>query len=237
MILRVWRGARRYKLDCKLVDKPNILPLLGRKACLGMKIVSYLDNDQLQRPPTGHAVVYALENMISASKQQLCKKYPRVFSEGVGRLEGEYHIRLDPAIDPVQHAPRRVPVALRDRLKKTLDCMVQQGIIVPVTSPTPWISSMVVVPKKNGTLRICLDPKDINKAILREHYPLPMIEDIATRLHGAKLFTILNVLCGFWYVPLDESSSFLTTFHTRFGRYCWKRMPFGICSAPEVFQR
>lgn len=106
-----------------------------------------------------------------------------------------------------------------DSLKETLDDMVQQGIITPVTKPTPWISSIVVVPKKNGTLRICLDPKDLNKAILREHYPLPTIEDIATRLHGAKLFTILDVSKGFWHIKLDESSSYLTTFHTPFGRY------------------
>ena len=136
VILRVWRGNRRCKLDCKLVNKSNIRPLLGRRACVGMKIVSYLDNDQLQRPTTSHAVVYALEDRISASKEHLYKKYPNVFSEGVGRLEGEYHIRLDPRIDPVQHAPRRVPVALRDRLKETLDCMVRQGIIAPVTTPT-----------------------------------------------------------------------------------------------------
>ena len=128
-------------------------------------------------------------------------------------------------------------MALRDRLKETLDDLVLQGIIAPVTTPTRWISSMVVVPKKNGTLRICLDPKDLNKAIQREHYPMPTIEDIATRLHGAKMFTILDVRCGFWHVLLDEPSSFLTTFHTPFGRYRWKRMPFGICSAPEVFQR
>ena len=114
--------------------------------------------------------------------------------------------------------------------------MAKQDIIAPVTKPTPWISSMVVVvPKKNGALRICLDPKDdLNKAIQREHYPLPTIEDIATRLHGAKLFTILDVRSGFWHVVLDETSSFLTTFHTPFGQYRWKRKPFGICSAPEV---
>ena len=95
---------------------------------------------------------------------------------------------------------------------------------------------MVVVLKKNGDLRICLDPKDLNKSIQREHYPLPTIEDVATRLYGAKLFTILDVRNGFWHVVLDESSSFLTTFHTPFGGYRWKRMPFGICSAPEAFQ-
>ena len=86
-------------------------------------------------------------------------------------------------------------------------------------------------------LRLCIDPKDLNKAILRENYPLPTIEEVATRLHGAKLFSTLDVRCGFWHVELDEPSSYLTTFHTPFGWYRWKRMPFGISSAPEVFQR
>ena len=160
-----------------------------------------------------------------------------MFDGGVGLLKGTYHIRLDTSVDPVQHAPRRVPVPLRECLKETLDTLVQEDILAQVEQPTPWISSMVIVPKKDGSLRICLDPKDLNKAILREHYPLPTIEDIVTRLHGAKVFTILDVSKGFWHVPLDEPSSFLTTFHTPFGRYRWKRMPFGICSAPEVFQQ
>ena len=130
-----------------------------------------------------------------------------------------------------------MPVALRDRLKKTLDLLVEQDILAPVTEPTPWISSMVAVPKSDGRLRICLDPKDLNQAIQREHYPLPTIEEIATRLHGAKVFTVLDVRNGFWHVPLDQESSLLTTFNTPFGRYRWKRMPFGISFAPEVFQR
>ena len=79
---------------------------------------------------------------------------------------------------------------------------------------------MVVVPKKNGALHTCLDPKDLNKAIQPEHYPLPTIDDIATRLHGVKLFTILNVCYGFWYVLLEEPSSFLITFPKPVGQYC-----------------
>ena len=96
---------------------------------------------------------------------------------------------------------------------------------------------MVIVTKKNGMLRICLDPKGLNRAVQREHYPLPTIEDIAIHLHGAKFFTVLDVKNGFWHVALDEQSSFLTTFYTPFERFRWNRMPFGICSAPEIFQR
>ena len=152
-------------------------------------------------------------------------------------LEGTYHISFDSTHVPEQHIPRRIPVAIREQLKNTLEDLTKQGIVEPVTEPAPWISSMVVVTKKNGTLRICIDPKDLNKAIRQEHYPLPTIEGVATRLHGAKVFTSLDVRSGFWHIALDEPLSFLTTFHTPFGRYRWLRMPFGICSAPEVFQR
>ena len=237
VLLKVERGNHQYTLECKLVNCTNIRPLLGRKACLDMKIVAYLDNDALHKPHIGQATVFSLEPTSTVSQQQLIKKYSRVFKEGVGKVAGDYHIRLDSSAQPVQHAPRWVPVALRQRLKETLNSMVRANIIAPVTEPTSWISSIVVVPKKNGTLRICLDPKDLNAAIQREHYPLPTIEDVATRLYGAKVFSVLDFRSGFWHITLDESSSFLTTFHTPFGRYRWKRMPFGICSAPEIFQR
>ena len=235
-VIEVERNNHSYDLECKLVDSTNIRPLLGRGACLNMNVVTYLDNDKLNKPDTQDAEVFVIEDT-TLSLQQLVRKFPRVFKQGVGRLAGEYHIRLKDNANPVQHAPRRVPVALREQLKKTLDNMVKERIITPVTDPTPWISSMVVVRKKNGALRICLDPKELNKAIQRENYPLPTIEDVATRLYGAKVFTVLDVRSGFWHVVLDKPSSLLTTFHTPFGRYRWNRMPFGICSAPEIFQR
>ena len=78
---------------------------------------------------------------------------------------------------------------------------------------------------------------DLNRALQRVNYPMPTIEKVASRLHLAKVFTSLEVYNGFWHVVLDEESSFCTTFNTPFGRYRWKRMPFGIRSAPEVFQR
>ena len=236
-LLRIWRGDYHCKLNCKLIDSDAIRPLLGRKACLGMKIITYLDNDDMNRPDTKGAAVFALEITPYTSKEQLLKLHPIVFSQGVGMLEGHYHIRLSPDATPIQHSPRRVPAALRERLQGTLEDLVKHQIISPVTEPTPWINSMVVVPKKNGTLRIFLDPRDLNCYIQREHYQLPTIEDIATRLDKAKVFTVLDVRSGFWHVKLDDPSSLLTTFHTSFGWYWWLRMPFGISSAPEVFQR
>ena len=203
-----------------------------------MQLVQILDSDALYKPDLKSSSVNELEAEAQMlNKQQLVSRFPQVFSKGVGRLEGEYRIRLDEAVSPVQHPPRQVPVARREPLRNKMDNMVETGIITPVTEPTPWVYSMVAITKKNRDLRICLDPKDLNKAIFRENYPMPTIEDVATRLDGAKVFCIMDVQSGFWHVPLDEQSSYYTTFNTPFGRYRWLRMPFGISSAPEVFQR
>ena len=97
---------------------------------------------------------------------------------------------------------------------------------------------MVVVKKPNGNLRICIDPKDLNKLLKCSHYPLPTIEDILTDLSRAKVFSTFDFKNGFWHIELDKESSKLTTFNTLFGRsYRWLRLPFGLSSAREEFQR
>ena len=234
--LRVWRDNVTYRLDCMIVDNKNICPILGRKACIGMNIVKYTDNDAINKLTTGNASVYSVEdNLIGMSKESLIKKFPEVFAEEVWQLDGKYHTKIDPTVSPVQHPPCRVPMSVRKQLKSELRHLTEHEILAPVTAPMPWVSSLVVIPKKDGRLRLCLDPKDLNQAIQREHYPLPTMEDVATRV--AKVFAELDVRNGFWHVKLDDSSCDLTTFNTPFGRYWWKHMPFGIRSAPEVFQQ
>lgn len=94
---------------------------------------------------------------------------------------------LDELARPVRHPPHRVPVAIRERLRETLEDLEKCEIITRVTTPTPWITSMVVIPKKNGKLRICLGPMDLNCALQRENYPMPTIEEVASRLHGVHI--------------------------------------------------
>ena len=110
------------------------------------------------------------------------------------------------------------------------------GIIERVTEPTPWVSSLVVVQKPNGQIRVCLDPKDLNKVLRRSHYPTPTVDDILPALSRARVFSTVDTKNGFWHVELDDDSSRLTTFNSPFGRFCWRCLPFGLCSAPEEFQ-
>jgi transposase InsO family protein len=168
------------------------------------------------------------------TEDEMMKAYSDVF-EGLGDL-GEYHIEMDPAIKPMQDAPRTVPVALKKDLKKKLESMESQGVIKKITEPTDWISSMVAV-KKPNKLRICLDPKELNKAVKIPKYKLPTLDDVSANLSKAKIFSVVDAKDGFLQVRLDEESSKLTTFSTPFGRYRWLRLPFGISSAPEEFQR
>ena len=146
-LLKVWRGDYRCKLNCKLIDSEGIWPLLGRKACVGMKIITYLDNNDMNKPDTTGAAVFAEEIMPYTSKEQL---HPIVFSQGVGKLERHYHIRPSLDATPTQRCPRRVPAALREHVQGTLEDLVKEQIFARVTGPTPLINSMVVMLKKNG---------------------------------------------------------------------------------------
>ena len=108
--------------------------------------------------------------------------------------------------------------------------------ITKVTEPTNWVSSLVVV-MKGDKLRLYIDPKDFNKAIRREHYPIPTTEEVLAGMPGVKRFSVLDAKSGFLLIKLDYESSLLTTFNTPIGRYRWLRLPFGIRSAPEIYQR
>lgn len=113
--------------------------------------------------------------------------------------------------------------------------MVEMGVIIKQEEPTPVVSNLIVV-RKNNKIRLCIDPTDVNKNILRRHYPLRTMEEIAARIRNAKWFIILDCKKVFWQVKVAKNSQKYLTFGTPWGRYSCLRLPFGLSSAPEVFQ-
>ena len=164
-------------------------------------------------------------------------EFPSLFS-GLGCLEGDYTISLKKDAKPYTvSTPRRVAIPLQKRVHEELQRMEQLGVIIPVTTPTEWCAGMVVVPKSNNKVRICVDLTHLNESVQRERHLLPAVDQTLAQLAGAKIFSKIDANSGFWQVPLAPESALLTTFITPFGRYCFQRLPFGISSAPEHFQR
>ena len=169
-------------------------------------------------------------------KAEIQQKYPELF-KGNGSLPGTHSFVLKDGSTGVIHAPRRVSFAKRPKLKDELDRQMKLGYLAKVNEPTDWVNSMVMTEKKNGDVRISIDPKYLNMAIKREHFQIPTKEEILGELAGAKYFSKMDATDGFHQIELNEKSSMMTTFNTPFGRYRYLRLPMGICSAPEVFHK
>ena len=150
---------------------------------------------------------------------------------------GEATLRIDGNAQPKVLPCRKIPLAIEESVKEELDRLVEKGVLVPVTEPTVWVSQMAVVHKPSGRLRICIDPQLLNAALKREHYKLPVFDDVLPKLKDAKVFSKLDVREAYWHVRLDEESSKLTTMITPSGWYRWKRLPFGLKVSSEIFQR
>ena len=168
--------------------------------------------------------------------EDLIKEYPDRF-EGIGHFPGDYKIHLKEDAQPVIHPPRKCPIAIRPKVKAELDKMVELGVITPVDEPTDWVSSLAYAHKSNGDIRICLDPRDLNKNLRRDHHRVPTVEEVAHEFAGSKYFTKLDARWGYWSIVLEKESSSLTTFNSPFGRYRFLRLPFGLACSQDIFQK
>ena len=216
---------QQHKLKFQVVEGDN-KPLLSAETCKMLRLL------KINCEPTAQ-VNTMQETKSQLTKEKILTDFKDVF-EGLGHI-GKASFTVDPEVTPVHHTPRRIAVTLHKEVKAKLDVLEKQGILVKETEPTDWISSMVVVAKP-GKIRICLDPKNLNKAVKRPKYQMPTLDEVLPKLSKVKVFTTLDAKDGFYQISLDETSSKLTTFWTPFGRYRYLRMPFGVSAAPEEFE-
>ena len=198
--------------------------IIGLHTATQLNLVKF--NLEVKKSPQPEPCTQSVKSAPIRSKQDLIARYPECF-DGIGKLKGEYHITLDPAVPPVVHPPLKVPISMKDEIKDELDNMAKNDIIAKIQEgePTDWVNSPVYRRKSNGRLCLCLKPKDLNEAIKREHHVTPTLKEILPKLNGAKVFSVVDAKCDYWNIILDEESSYLTTFNSPYGRYRFKRMP------------
>ena len=136
---------------------------------------------------------------------------------------------------PIRLPPYRLPHAYRTTVRNEIAKMLEAGVIEP--SNSEWAAPVVLVSKKDGTLRFCVDYRKLNAETREDSYPIPRIDDLIDQLGQTKYTTTLDLSRGYWQVPLAEADQPKSAFTTPFGLYQFKVMPFGLCGAPATFQR
>ncbi|KAJ1526442.1 hypothetical protein ONE63_009576 [Megalurothrips usitatus] len=229
-----WRD--RAAEQAVYVIKEKTSSLLGRPA---------IEDLHLLRWDLDDAVAAAIEQLDAAKKAVAREtaareaEFPEVF-RGLGCINYSrpYCIVLkEGAVPHAVTAPRRVSVKLREKVREELQRMVKMGVISPVDEATEWCAPMVVALKANGGVRICVDYTELNKNVRRERYLMPSVDETLALLGDAKWFSKLDANHGYYQLAMEDASKKLTTFITPFGRFCYNRLPMGLTSAGEHFQK
>ena len=226
-------GKFRCQVKCEVTNvtsEEDFVVIKGEaKALLGRSTAERL---RVLRVGPSEAV-----NVVSENNDVL-GRFENVF-KGVGKLNGhKVKLHINPNIKPVAQPLRRIPYGLRNKVDEQIDDLLAKDIIEKVDdTPSHWISPLVIVPKPSGDYRICVDMRRANQAIIRERHPIPTIEDVLNDMNGAEMFSKLDLKWGFHQCELAEESRDITTFRTHAGIFRYKRLMFGISSAPEKYQQ
>ena len=208
----------------------------GHLQCLQDHNLIHKPNDKGKLPGSREAPIYQEPGTVSCKTvEDLKKLYPDSFDR-LGSLKGAYNIRVDPTVKPATHARRKVPIESKEAIDKELDYLIEEEIITEQVEPTPWVSSVTFPRKPNREVRVCLDPSNLNKAIIREHHKPMMVEEIAHELAGATVYTKADALKAFLQIHLTHEASLLTMFNSHRGRLRFLWMPFGAKMSQDVFQ-
>lgn len=175
---------------------------------------------------------------VSPIVEMIKKEFPHILKSSPRHaiVRDNAEIIMKPNTQPIFHATYSVPYKVREKVKKELDRLVENGVLIQVKN-SQWATPMVIVPKSNEEIRICLDYKvTINRFVETEHYPIPNIEDIFASLSFARVFCVIDLKGAYQQVKVSQVSQEYLTMNTIFGLYRYTRLPFGLKTSPMIFQ-
>ena len=182
--------------------------------------------------------VEGMNNEQQKKVANLLNKYSSVFSENdndIGRTGVLKHRIPTKDVQPIKQPLRRVPYHMQKEMDEQIDKLLEKDVITP--SKSPWASGIVLVKKKDGSKRFCVDYRRLNDVTIKDAYPLPRIDESLDQLAGSKWFSCLDMNSGYWQVELDQDDRKKTAFISRKGLFEFKVLPFGLCNAPATFER
>ncbi|GJU90583.1 putative reverse transcriptase domain-containing protein [Tanacetum coccineum] len=241
-----WLAAHRATIDCHSrrvlfgdIRTPEFI-YHGSLPGKSMKIISALKaRTLLSHGCEGFlATIHDTTSDVSSIHDQpIVSEFQDVFPEELPGIppirDVEFNIELIPGAEPISKAPYRMaPIELKE-LKDQLQELLERGFIRP--SVSPWGAPVLFVKKKDGSMRLCIDYRELNKITIRNRYPLPRIDDLFDQLQGAKHFSKIDLRSGYHQLRVKEQDISKTAFRTRYGHYEFLVMPFGLTNAPAVF--
>ena len=182
------------------------------------------------------AIETAEPSNLDLNEIPVAREYPQVFQEVPGLppdREIEFTIELVPGTAPISKAPYRMAPAELTELKTQLQELLDKGLIQP--SVSPWGAPVLFVKKKDGSLRLCIDYRELNKVTVKNKYPLPRIDDLFDQLAGASVFSKIDLRSGYHQLRIKKEDVPKTAFRTRYGHYEFLVLPFGLTNAPAFF--
>ena len=167
--------------------------------------------------------------------EALLSDFADVIQDRPGRTSLASHNIVTTTTKPVRLPPYRLPHAFRETVRKEIDELLEKGITEP--SNSDWSAPIVLVQKKDGTLRLCVDYRRLNSVSEMDAYSMPRVDELIDQLGDAKYISTLDLTRGYWQVPVEKAARHKTAFSTPFGLYQFNVMPFGLQGAPATFQR
>ncbi|UYV79663.1 K02A2.6-like, partial [Cordylochernes scorpioides] len=228
--------------ELPIVGKCEVLCQYGEKKSLCEFIIADVDAQTLITGDTCEKLeilkrinqINSHEMILHDQTKEILEQFHEVF-QGVGVINSECKMYTKPEYPPVRALPRRIPASLGNEVQSELEKMIKQGIITKIYHETEWSHPMVVVKKKSGQIRICLDPRKLNQALVRRHFQTPAPSELLHQIPKADYYTVLDVKSAYWHVPVANECRDLLVMATPFGKFRYNRLPFGLNISAQIF--